>query len=50
MTKATITGAEFKKQLRDGLPKMGLFINSHSSTVAEQLAHSALEDRLRPEL
>jgi 4-hydroxy-2-oxoheptanedioate aldolase len=35
-----VTGAEFKKQLRAGQPKMGLFLNSHSSTVAEQLAHS----------
>jgi 2-keto-3-deoxy-L-rhamnonate aldolase RhmA len=28
---------EFKKQLRDGTPKIGLFLNSHSPTVAEQL-------------
>ena len=34
-----LTGAEFKKQLREGKPKMGLFLNSHSPTVAEQLAH-----------
>lgn len=39
----TLTGAEFKKQLRDGLPKMGLFVNSHSPTVAEQLAHSGYD-------
>jgi 4-hydroxy-2-oxoheptanedioate aldolase len=38
-----VTTAEFKKQLRDGEPKMGLFINSHSPTVAEQLAHSGYD-------
>ncbi len=37
------TGAEFKKQLRDGAPKMGLFLNSHSPTVAEQIAHSGYD-------
>jgi len=37
------TGAEFKQQLRDGAPKMGLFLNSHSPTVAEQLAHSGYD-------
>src|ERR1700735_745612 len=35
----TLSGAEFKKQLREGQPKLGLFLNSHSPTVAEQLAH-----------
>lgn len=39
----TMTGAEFKAQLRAGTPKMGLFINSHSPTVAEQLAHSGYD-------
>lgn len=39
MSSAIPTGAEFKKQMRDGQPKMGLFVNSHSTTVAEQLAH-----------
>jgi len=39
----TLTGAEFKKQLRAGTPKMGLFLNSHSPTVAEQLAHSGYD-------
>ena len=34
----TLTGAEFKKQLRDGVPKLGIFVNSHSPTVIEQLA------------
>src|SRR5262249_50601410 len=37
------SGAEFKKQLRDGVPKMGLFINSHSPTLVEQLAHSGYD-------
>ena len=37
------SGAEFKKQLRDGQPKLGLFVNSHSPTVAEQLAHSGYD-------
>ena len=36
---ATLSGADFKKQLRGGTTKMGLFLNSHSPTVAEQLAH-----------
>ena len=38
-----ITGAAFKKQLREGTPKMGLFLNAHSPTVAEQLAHSGYD-------
>jgi len=38
-----LTGTEFKKQLRAGSPKMGLFVNSHSPTVAEQLAHSGYD-------
>jgi 4-hydroxy-2-oxoheptanedioate aldolase len=38
-----LTGAEFKKQLREGAPKMGLFLNGHSPTVAEQLAHSGYD-------
>src|SRR5579863_8561264 len=38
-----LTGAEFKKQLRAGTPKMGLFVNSHSPTIAEQLAHSGYD-------
>jgi 4-hydroxy-2-oxoheptanedioate aldolase len=40
---ATLTGAEFKKELRAGSPKLGLFLNSHSPTVAEQLAHSGYD-------
>ncbi|MGA2130900.1 MAG: aldolase/citrate lyase family protein [Bryobacteraceae bacterium] len=38
-----LTGAEFKKQLREGAPKMGLFLNAHSPTAAEQLAHSGYD-------
>jgi 4-hydroxy-2-oxoheptanedioate aldolase len=38
-----LSGSEFKKQLRQGTPKMGLFVNSHSPTVAEQLAHSGYD-------
>jgi 4-hydroxy-2-oxoheptanedioate aldolase len=38
-----MTGAEFKKELRAGKPKMGLFLNAHSPTVAEQLAHSGYD-------
>src|ERR1700691_6199163 len=39
----TLSGAEFKKQLREGQPKIGLFLNSHSSTVADQMAHSGYD-------
>src|SRR6202049_3711878 len=38
-----VTGVEFKKELREGKPKLGLFLNSHSPTVAEQLAHSGYD-------
>ena len=38
-----LTGAEFKSQLRAGTPKFGLFVNSHSPTVVEQLAHSGYD-------
>jgi 4-hydroxy-2-oxoheptanedioate aldolase len=38
-----LSGAEFKQQLRAGSPKLGLFVNSHSPTVAEQLAHSGYD-------
>src|SRR6185503_11010664 len=38
-----LTGKEFKAQLREGKPKMGLFVNSHSPTVVEQLAHSGYD-------
>src|SRR5690348_7730737 len=43
MPEATVSGADFKKQLREGTPKMGLFLNGHSPTVAEQLAHSGYD-------
>jgi len=38
-----LSGSEFKKQLRAGQTKLGLFLNSHSPTVAEQLAHSGYD-------
>ena len=40
MADTPVTGAEFKQQLREGQPKIGLFVNSHSPTVVEQLAHT----------
>jgi 4-hydroxy-2-oxoheptanedioate aldolase len=40
---AFVNGSEFKKQLRDGVTKLGLFLNSSSPTVAEQLAHSGYD-------
>jgi 4-hydroxy-2-oxoheptanedioate aldolase len=43
MADPILTGAEFKQQLREGKPKFGLFVNSHSPTVAEQLAHSGYD-------
>jgi 4-hydroxy-2-oxoheptanedioate aldolase len=43
MPDATQSGADFKKQLRAGQPKLGLFLNAHSPTVAEQLAHSGYD-------
>lgn len=43
MADSTPSGADFKKQLRAGEPKMGLFLNAHSPTVAEQLAHSGYD-------
>src|SRR6266705_5361567 len=38
-----LTGKEFKAQLRESRPKMGLFLNAHSPTVAEQLAYSGYD-------
>ena len=35
-----MTGEDFKNALASGEHKMGLFINSHSPTVAEQMSHS----------
>jgi len=43
MAETALSGAEFKKQLRSGSPKMGLFLNAHSPTLAEQLAHSGYD-------
>ena len=43
MSEATLSGSEFKTQLREGTPKMGLFLNAHSPTLAEQLAHSGYD-------
>src|SRR5947199_9302217 len=42
MTEA-LTGKQFKSELREGRPKMGLFVNSSSPTVVEQLAHSGYD-------
>jgi len=39
----SMSGVDFKNQLRAGQPKLGLFLNSHSPTVAEQLAHSGYD-------
>jgi 4-hydroxy-2-oxoheptanedioate aldolase len=36
-------GFLFKEDLKKGLPKMGLFLNSASPTVAEQLSHSGYD-------
>src|ERR1043165_871237 len=38
-----MSGADFKAQLRAGMPKVGLFLNAHSPTIAEQLAHSGYD-------
>lgn len=43
MSNTPLSGAEFKNQLRAGTPRFGLFVNSHSPTVAEQLAHSGYD-------
>ena len=43
MSEALLNGVEFKKQLRAGQPKLGLFLNAHSPTIAEQLAHSGYD-------
>ncbi len=43
MSNVALSGAEFKSQMRAGQPKMGLFVNSHSPTVAEQLAHTGYD-------
>ena len=38
-----LSGSEFKQELRSGKVKLGLFVNSASMTVAEQLAHSGYD-------
>ncbi len=43
MPDPALSGGEFKKQLRAGTLKLGLFLNAHSPTVAEQLAHSGYD-------
>jgi 4-hydroxy-2-oxoheptanedioate aldolase len=43
MATGSLTGGEFKKQLRAGTPKLGIFLNAHSPTVAEQLSHSGYD-------
>jgi 4-hydroxy-2-oxoheptanedioate aldolase len=43
MATGSLTGAEFKKQLRAGTPKLGIFLNAHSPTVAEQLSYSGYD-------
>jgi len=43
MSDAAVNGSDFKKQLRAGQPKFGLFLNAHSPTIAEQLAHSGYD-------
>src|SRR5215471_9984547 len=43
MATGSLTGAEFKKQLRAGTPKLGIFLNAHSPTLAEQLSHSGYD-------
>jgi len=43
MAEGIVSGEQFKQELRSGTPKMGLFLNAHSPTVAEQLAHSGYD-------
>jgi len=38
-----MSGSEFKAELHAGKPKFGMFVNSHSTTVAEQLSHSGYD-------
>jgi len=39
----SITGEEFKNQLKQGIPKFGIFVNSGSPTVAAQLSASGYD-------
>jgi len=43
MATSKISGEEFKTQLRNGVSKFGLFINSASPTVVAQLSHSGYD-------
>jgi 4-hydroxy-2-oxoheptanedioate aldolase len=36
----TDNSLQFKKDLHQGIPKFGLFLNANSPTLTEQLAHS----------
>jgi 2-keto-3-deoxy-L-rhamnonate aldolase RhmA len=38
-----LSGTDFKAQLREGHPEMGLFSNVHSPAIAYQLAHSGYD-------
>jgi 4-hydroxy-2-oxoheptanedioate aldolase len=38
-----VSGEDFKQQMKDGNPKMGLFLNSHSPTVAGQLSYTGYD-------
>jgi len=40
---AKITGEEFKKQLKAGEPKLGIFLNSASPVIAAQFSHSGYD-------
>jgi 4-hydroxy-2-oxoheptanedioate aldolase len=41
--KKALTGAEFKAEMHAGKPKFGLFLNSHSQTIAHQLSQSGYD-------
>jgi len=41
--KAKLTGHDFKEEMRHGKPKFGLFLNSHSQTIAGQLSLSGYD-------
>ena len=43
MSIADESGKEFKAELKAGKPKMGLFLNSGSPTIAEQLSCSGYD-------
>lgn len=37
------SGEQFKKELHDGKPKYGIFINSASTSIAAQFSHSGYD-------